>query len=431
MPPKPNKNYVFSLGALPLFVLKKGKVYIVAMPAFSMAIDIHRLGEAYERKLKSLRSDRSLLARNKQLILKFLADCELGKTIKGRAKKKIGPSRLLKYSSVLKTLSGWLDKAFDQANQADIERIVGNLEKDVYQTKRGQPFAAETKVDFKKALKKFYKWLLGDNRRYPEMVEWIDTFSEMKEIPALTREEIERLATHCPVRNRALIMVLFDSGARASELLSIKIGDLTRKDDYYMMRIRKEYSKTKGRTISLAMCTEPLDAWLQAYPESNNPEARLFPLTYNALRMLLSRLGKEVLNKKVTPHILRHSSATYYCHKLNQYQLCYRYGWSMASSQPQRYIDREGISEEGTAELVKSDEMGALKKANQQLQESLSLLKEQQDKVVATLKKREAVDPILDLLFRNKRIAKMIRSQLAQAGIVQPELPKARAPKPR
>ncbi len=406
-------------------MLKKGKVYIVVVSAFSMAIDIHRLGEAYERRLKSLKADRTLLTRNKQLILKFLADCELGKTIKGRAKKKIGPSRLLKYSSVLKTLSGWLGRPFDQVTQADMERLVGNLEKDVYQTKRGRPFAAETKVDFKKALKKFYKWLLGDNRRYPEMVEWIDTYSEMKEIPALTREEVKRLANHCRVRDKTLVMVLFDSGARASELLSIKIGDLTRKDEYYMMRIRQEYSKTKGRTISLAMCTEPLDAWLQAHPEGNNPEARLFPLSYNALRMLLSRLGREVLNKKVTPHILRHSSATYYCHKLNQYQLCYRYGWSMASNQPQRYIDREGISEEGTAELVKGDEMGTLKKANQQLQESLSLLKEQQDKVMATLRKREAVDPILDRVFSNKRIARMIRSQLAQEEIVQPRPPKA------
>ena len=55
--------------------------------------------------------------------------------------------------------------------------------------------APETKVDFKKALKKLYKWLLGENRRYPELVEWIGTFSEMKEIPALSREEVQRLVS--------------------------------------------------------------------------------------------------------------------------------------------------------------------------------------------------------------------------------------------
>jgi len=137
--------------------------------------------------------------------------------------------------------------------------------------------------------------------------------------------------------------------------------------------------------------------------------------------VMLNRLGKKVLRKKVTPHILRHSSATYYCHKLNQYQLCYRYGWSMASSQPQRYIDREGINEEGTAELVKSDEVAKLKKANEQLRESLALLKDQQEKLAARLRRREQVDPILDRLFRNKHIARMIRSQLAQERIVEPK----------
>ena len=380
-----------------------------------MAMDIHGMGEAYAKALRRLRNDRRIPPRNRQLIADFLSDCELGKTIRGRAKKKIGRARLLKYLFALKTLSGWFGKPFDRVTQPDMERVVRNLEEDAYKTKGGQPYAQQTKVDFKKAIKKFYKWLWGDNRRYPELVEWIDTFVEAEEIPALTRHEVEKLAEHCRIRDKTLIMVLFDSGTRAQELLNIRIGDLTRRDEYYMMRIRGEYSKTKGRTVSLPMCASCLDAWLAEHPDKSNPEARLFPITYDAMRMLLNRLGRRVLKKKVTPHILRHSSVTYYCHKLNQYQLCYRYGWSMASAQPQRYIDREGINEEGTAELVKGDDIARLKQANQELSESLSLLKAEQQKIMAALRRRERLDPVLDLLFQNRRIARMIRVELGRS----------------
>ena len=91
---------------------------------------------------------------------------------------------------------------------------------------------------------------------------------------------------------------------------------------------------------------------------------------------MLHRKSKIIPNKRVTPHILRHSSATYYANHLSHYQLCYRYGWSMASKMPNRYLDREGIFEQETTKIIQTNDISNLEKQNQLFKEEISHLKE-------------------------------------------------------
>lgn len=354
-------------------------------------IDIHKVKDRYANALERFRHTTDIVPRNKELMLQFLHDCEIGKTIKNAQKKRIGPARCLKYLITLKKLSEWIGKPFDEVDNNDMEKFIIDLENNKYLTNQDKPYGEETKADFKKVIKKFYKWLQGNNDHYPELVSWIETIVKLQEIPALSREEIQRMVDqNANVRNKALIKVLFDSGARAEEFLNVRLKHLTKKDDYFMVRI--EHSKTKPRTISLPMCTQELDDWLKQHPEAENPEAQLFPLAYPGFRKLLDRIGKRVLSKKVNPHLLRHSSATYYCTRLNPYQLCYRYGWSMASRQPARYIDREGISEQETAKIMKTTTIADLKKTNEEMKEDLVRIRD-------TLSKSEARNRFVDQLM--------------------------------
>ena len=315
-------------------------------------LDIHKVKATYRIALARFEKDRIVLPENKKLILEFLRDAELGKTIKNRAKKKIGESRLAKYLYRLRDLSHYFNKSFLAVTEKDMEQFIYKLERGEIE---GKKWTERTKVDIKNNIKKFWKWLYAGKK-------------------AKRDEEAEILANACSTKYKALVKLLFDSGARIEELLNVTIGDLTRKDDFYKMRIR--FSKTKPRTISVPMCTEELEEWLRVHPNKENPGAYLFPMHYDAIRMELIRKANMVLGKKVTPHILRHSSATYYCNKLGPFQLCYRYGWSMSSRMPARYIDREGIVEEKTAEIIKSDEVSELKKKNRLLNEEFQRLKE-------------------------------------------------------
>ncbi len=69
------------------------------------------------------------------------------------------------------------------------------------------------------------------------------------------------------------------------------------------------------------------------------------------MRLAVSRAGKRALGKRVYPHLLRHTSATYWCNRLSHFRLCKRFGWTMTSQMPQRYIDREGVDELEMASL--------------------------------------------------------------------------------
>lgn len=359
-------------------------------------IDIHNTDRIYETALENFKTDEDMLLKNRETILRFISDAELGKTIQGRAKKKIGKRRILKYISMFRTFSKEINKPFEDVTQADMEAYIRKLENSDYKE--------STQVDYKKAIRKLYKWLLGNNQNYPELVSWFDTSLEKPEIPALSRDEIEKMVSLIPyVKQKAMVMMLFDSGARIEEFFNIKMKHLTKKEDYYQIRI--EFSKTKPRTISLPLSTALLNDWLREHPDKDNPEAQLFPCKYGTFRIFLRRAGQRILKKNVHPHLLRHSSATYYCSRLNQYQLCYRYGWSMASSQPARYIDREGLNEEETARKIKSDEVSTMKELNQDMKEQLRLMR-------AELDERKKYDEILNVLFEDKTILDRLKKKI-------------------
>lgn len=386
-------------------------------------IDIHNVNQEFETSVERLKNDKIIIPKNREFILKFIEDARKGKTIKNKAKKKIGVARCSKYISELKRLSEWFGKPFDKITVEDVERVIENLEEDKVKTKTAiaRNYSEKMKLDFKKDLKKFLKWLFGENEKYFAMTGWIDTYEKISEVPALTREEVEQMVNACKIREKALLMVLFDSGARIGELLNVRIGDLTKKDEenYYMIRIK--HSKTKPRTISVPLCMQYLDSWLVIHPGKHNPNAALFPMRYDAVRIFLTRIGKQVLKKTVYPHLLRHSSVTYYCHKLNQYQLCYRYGWSMSSKQPARYIDREGINEQQTAELVKNDDINKVRKENQKINERMVMLKEELDKSeqgrIILEKQVKWLNEIVTPIAKNKDKLSALARAVAELGI--------------
>lgn len=343
-------------------------------------IDIHQRELKLEQRLARVYNDPTIRPENRQLILRFVRDCALGKTILKGAKKKIGPARCEKYLRLLATVNRWLGKTFDSVTQDDMDSLIEKLDGNQMLSWRGTSLSAASRTDYKVCIKKFWKWKDGDNRTYPRLVEWIDTSETMKDVPALKKAEVESMIHYCSSpRDRALMMVLFDSGARIEELLNVRLKPehISWKPELGVYKIRLEFSKTKPRTISLPLSTELLSRWLAVHPAKDNPLAQLFPMRYGAARMVICRFGRDILKKRVTPHMLRHSSATYYANKLSRYQLCYRYGWTMSSDVVDRYLDREGIPEESVNEAVKESEISTVQKRELAVSQDVALMKEQ------------------------------------------------------
>lgn len=349
----------------------------------SERIDIHGNQSKFDYGIRSLRDNKvGITPRNVELIINFCNDCLLGKTVLDKQKKRLSMGRVVKYLYSLKALAFWLQKDFQDVTQQEMESLIARLEADQLQyfTPQGKlvrrTYTSHSKHDYKATLRKFYKWLLGNNRTFPPIVAWIDTFLQRPEVPALSLAEVERLAEYGrTARDKCIIMLLFETGARAEEFLNIRLRNVERREDYAAVRL--EVSKTFARTVLVYKSVRFLEDWLQQHPSRDDPNAVLFPLTYQALCNMLREAAKRArLGKEVRPHVLRHSCATWLASKrVGRYQMCKWMGWAMSSDMPDRYIDRTGVEMEEAVRLIRDDELDALRRQNSEMQRELAHVK--------------------------------------------------------
>ena len=110
-----------------------------------------------------------------------------------------------------------LNKSFEEANKEDIFNLVQRIEQSRY--------SDWTKHDYKAMLRIFYKWLR--QTEVPEEVRWIRPGRRRKKIlpeELITEEEVKRLVESASsLRDKALILVLYESGCRPGKILTLKI----------------------------------------------------------------------------------------------------------------------------------------------------------------------------------------------------------------
>jgi len=172
-----------------------------------MKVDIHD----YDKRLHYfLEKIKNLDQTNREDILKFVEYLHAEGISKGRIAKIV-------YSliSIVKILK----KPLRDATKDDIVGVVSKIE-------TNEKWSDFTKYDHKVILKKFFKWL-RNSEDYPPEVRWIKARRkenyERLQGKILTVEEIEKLAncTDNP-RDKAFVLVLFESGCRIGEFLPLK-----------------------------------------------------------------------------------------------------------------------------------------------------------------------------------------------------------------
>ena len=179
-------------------------------------IDVHKAKKSYLVALDRFQKDDEISQINKNHILKYLRECSLGKTVSDKQKKKIHEKRLLKYIYTLPKISYWLDhKDFKQIATAEMEDFICRLEQNALKVRKNgilQPvtYADWSRRDIKVCLRKFYKWLLGEGKYFPELVSWIDTHIDKTPPPSLSLEEIRKCVEYTQsTRGKALVWTLF------------------------------------------------------------------------------------------------------------------------------------------------------------------------------------------------------------------------------
>jgi site-specific recombinase XerD len=348
--------------------------------------DIHEKDKYLQNKLDKIEADTQLSKRNKEVILKYLRDSELGKTVRKGQKREIGAGRNLQVAGMLIMMcKEWFKKDLDVVSQKDMETFILNLNKGIITTSRNskdhkpRPYSNESKANIKKFIRKFYKWLLAENKYYPELVEWIDTSYQEANVQAIKGLDkgVWSIVELIPdIKRKALVWCTFDSGYREGEMLSCTIADVEKRDDgIYYLTCRK--SKTKNRTVSLPKSSELLDRWLNEHPDKNNPNAELWQISRRMFYKSVKLYGMKALKTNVTVHQIRHSSATYYAPILDRTTFCKKFGWSYSSKTPDRYIDFAKVSENKVVDIIKADQYHQIKKEMSDVKLQNNFLKEQ------------------------------------------------------
>jgi len=131
-------------------------------------------------------------------------------------------------------------------------------------------------------------------------------------------EQPAKMSTPEAIRDRAMLELLYASGMRVSELVSLDLNDVDTEEEY----VRCFGKGHKERVIPIyKQIAETLEAYIKEIRPKllHNPDEKaLFVnlrgerLTRQGLWQILKGYAKQAeLNKEVTPHTLRHSFATH------------------------------------------------------------------------------------------------------------------------
>lgn len=285
--------------------------------------------------------------------------------------------RIKKLKQMYNTSSRYI-KDFEKADRSKIEKFITALHKDEFKKRNNTPFSGSSKSDIKKFLKQFYKWLKGNNEAYPPEVSWIKTKIAKDEKPqekaVIDISGVQKLAnSFIKQEYKIATLILFDSGFRIQELLSVKKKDLTW-EDYDSGKkcfwLACNESKTICRKVPIPLFTEDIQTFLNSsYCSSKKDNDLLFSFSYDNYRNVLKTRGKTVLNIKLSPHALRHSSATYYAKALdgNSMAICQRYGWAFNSKEVALYIRRSGAYQKQSAKKIFENDIIKLKQEMEEM----------------------------------------------------------------
>lgn len=285
-----------------------------------------------------------------------------------------------------------MNKAISNATRDEIDAFVTDLHNDKITNLNGKKYAGETKGICKAFLKQFFKWFKGDNEFYPNEVRWIKTKvskdDQAEEKAVINQEEAMKIATRfTKIEQKILTLILFDSGFRIQEALSLKKRNITWEeydegDSCFWVECTK--SKTERRKVPVPLFTPDLQTYFNSASFlSKGNDDDVFPFSYNTYAQVLKKHGKAIVNKNISPHALRHSSATFYAREFdgNMQLIAERFGWSFSSKQLKVYIRRSGAYQKRGVKKVFSNELSKMKKENTELTERLAIMEKKFQKI--------------------------------------------------
>ncbi len=206
------------------------------------------------------------------------------------------PMTVRNYSFFVNKFLEFSNKPAEQLNQDDAKSYLSNLFRD--KSKNTIMLAAA-------ALKFFYIEILKKE------FSGVKVPKKEKKLPeVLTKEEVKKLLNCADTKkSRLIISLIYSSGLRVSEIVNLRPQDLNFEESSGWVR------KGKGSKDRFFILSESLSSELKEYLKKKSNKyvfSKEKPLTTRNIQKIVKKVReKSGINKKITPHTLRHSYATH------------------------------------------------------------------------------------------------------------------------
>ena len=223
---------------------------------------------------------------------------------------------------------GWFVKHLQEQGVTDLRKVSHATILEYQHRVMEKSLATESKALRLRPVKRLFEYLVDTHQLLINPTEGIiETSRKHRKIgPVLTLDEMKKLMnqpnmslkTH--IRNRAIMEVMYSTGIRINELVSLEVYHVDFKEKVLYIR------KGKGNKQRVVPLGKAAASYLKEYLENIRPwwsrhdrkERRLFlnhhgkPITGNNIRSFLRRYRLSAgIKKPVSPHTLRRTCATH------------------------------------------------------------------------------------------------------------------------
>jgi site-specific recombinase XerD/ribosomal protein L40E len=282
----------------------------------------------YRKKIEKFLKDENLTAEMRKELNQFYSEYIRAKDLRENSART--------YLETIHLFGVFLSKrhiaSYKQADLKDVLAFGDSLKKNSQQT------VAHRKM----CLKLFYGWMGKSDISGKLMIKKEQT-KPIEPTDCITEDEFLQLLRACKTqRDRTLLNLAFETGARISELLNIRIKDAVFADTGTYVNI--EVSKTTPRRIWLFDSVSDLKLLMQQHPDQK-PESYLFvsngtgQMTYSTAKHILDRIvTRTKLKKRIHWHLMRHTRASVDAKKgMNTVMANKKMGWTPGSNMFSRY----------------------------------------------------------------------------------------------
>ena len=310
----------------------------------------------FEKYKEKLIKDSSISEENKKLILEYLRFKEAQGLTKGR---------LNRIFECLKRIAKENAVDFSKLSNEDMQNILVKI--------NNSNLSEWTKYTYLMMFKGFCKWLNKEKglNLDVDIIKPKEPKNSLMPEYLITEEEFNKLFNGTDdLQMRVLLGLLYESGCRIGEILSLKIQNIS--FNQYGARLLV-HGKTGQRVVPIIWFANLLRQYIESHPLKDNPEAPLWfwedkegnvkPIRYEQFRARLKRLCKRVgIKKRIWFHLFRHSRLTQLAKDLPEQVLKQISGWVPDSKMARVYMH---LSQKDVEEKLLANVYG-IKKENEE-----------------------------------------------------------------